>query len=183
MRREINNVISTIVTLFKLSILKLLHGKNLKFSVVERFSPNVVVEINKGGILHLGKMVRAHTGCKLKVRKGATLMLGDNVRINYNCMIFCHESISIGAGCEFGPNVLVYDHDHDFKCEEGIKSGKYLTAPVTIGENVWIGANTVILRGTTIGDNAVIGAGSIVKGDVAPGAVFYQKRIRGEGRE
>lgn len=176
MRREINNVISTAVTFMKLSVLKLAHGKNLKFSAVERFSPNVVVEINKGGVLHLGKKVRAHTGCKLKVRTGATLTIGNNVRINYNCMIFCRASISIGDGCEFGPNVLIYDHDHDFRCKEGIKSGKYLTAPVSIGKNVWIGANTVILRGTTIGDNAVIGAGSIVKGDITPGVVFIQKR-------
>lgn len=176
MRRNINNLISTIVTLIKLCILKLLHGKDLKFTAVERFSPNVVVEINKGGMLHLGKKVRAHSGCKFRVRTGATLTIGSNVRINYNCMIFCHDSISIGDGCEVGPNVLVYDHDHDFKCEEGIKSGKYLCARVRIGENVWIGANTVILRGATIGDNAVIGAGSIVKGEVPAGAVYVQKR-------
>lgn len=176
MRRSINNIISIIVTFIKLSILKLLHGGNLKFSAVERFSPNVVVEINRGGVLNLGKKVRAHSGCKFKVRTGATLTIGSNVRINYNCMIFCHDSISIGDGCEFGPNVLVYDHDHDFKCEEGIKSAKYLSTPVMIGENVWIGANTVILRGTTIGDNAVVGAGSIVKGNIPSGAVFIQKR-------
>ena len=45
-----------------------------------------------------------------------------------------------------------------------------------IGNDVWIGAGAVILRGTTIGDKAVIGAGSIVKGNVPAGSVFYQKR-------
>lgn len=176
MRRVINNLVSIIVTLFKLGLLKLVHWKDLKFYYIERFSPNVVVEVNNGGMLHLGKKVRAHTGCKIKVRKGAKLIIGDNVRINYNCMIFCHESISIGDGCEFGPNVLVYDHDHDFKCEEGIKSGKFLTAPVIIGKNTWIGANVVILRGTTIGDNVVIGAGCIVKGNIPSNAVYIQRR-------
>ena len=53
---------------------------------------------------------------------------------------------------------------------------KKLDAPCTIGNDVWIGAGAVILRGTTIGDKAVIGAGSIVKGDVPAGCVYYQKR-------
>ena len=52
----------------------------------------------------------------------------------------------------------------------------YKTAPVEIGNNVWIGANTIILRGTKIGDNCVIGAGSIVKGNVLSNSVFLQKK-------
>ena len=51
-----------------------------------------------------------------------------------------------------------------------------LKGDIIIGRNVWIGANTVILRGTTIGDNAVIAAGSVLKGDVAPNTVFLNKR-------
>ena len=54
--------------------------------------------------------------------------------------------------------------------------GSYVETPVVIGNDVWIGANVVIMRGTTIGDQAVIGAGSIVKGNVPAGKVFYQKR-------
>ena len=78
---------------------------------------------------------------------------------------------------QFSPNVQIYDHDHDFRVEGGVKAGKYKTAPVEIGNNVWIGANTIILRGTKIGDNAVIGAGCVVKGEVPAGAVLVQKRV------
>ena len=49
-------------------------------------------------------------------------------------------------------------------------------APIHIGKNVWIGANAVILRGSNIGDGAVIGAGSIIKGEVPPHTVVYQRR-------
>lgn len=48
--------------------------------------------------------------------------------------------------------------------------------PVKIGNNVWIGANTIILRGTEIGDNYVIGAGCVVKGKYNKGSVIIQKR-------
>ena len=72
--------------------------------------------------------------------------------------------------------MLIYDHDHDYRAQGGIKAGKYKTTPVRIGDNVWIGANTVILRGTTIGNNVVIGAGSVVSGNVEDNTVFIQKR-------
>ena len=53
---------------------------------------------------------------------------------------------------------------------------EYKTAPIIIGNNVWVGANTVILRGAEIGDNSVIGAGCIVKGKIPENSVFVQKR-------
>ena len=104
------------------------------------------------------------------------MIIGAGVKINYNCIFVCRDKIEIGEGVEFGPNVLVYDHDHDFRAEGGIKSKKYKTTPVVIGKNVWIGANTIILRGTTIGDNAVIAAGSIVKDNVPVNTLFVQKQ-------
>lgn len=59
----------------------------------------------------------------------------------------------------------------------GVKAMQFKTAPVEIGNNVWIAANAIILRGTKIGDNVVISAGSIVKGVVPSNTVFVQKRI------
>lgn len=53
---------------------------------------------------------------------------------------------------------------------------KFKTAPITIGNNVWIGAHALILRGTTIGDNIVVGGGTVVKGDFPANSVIIQKR-------
>lgn len=72
---------------------------------------------------------------------------------------------------------MVYDHDHDFRAEGGVKAMKYKSSQIKIGNNVWIGANSVILRGSIIGDGAVIAAGSVVKGEIPDGAVFVQKRV------
>ena len=77
MRRQVNNIISVTVTFFKLCLLKLFHGSAMKFSLIERFSPNVVIEVNKGGRLTLGSKVRIHSGSKIKVRKGGSLKIGD----------------------------------------------------------------------------------------------------------
>lgn len=50
------------------------------------------------------------------------------------------------------------------------------TAPVYIGDNVWLGANVVVLKGVTIGDNAVIAANSVVSKDVPANMLFHEKR-------
>ena len=95
------------------------------------------------------------------------------VFINDNCNINCVEEVYIGEYTKIAPNVCINDHDHNYK-HEGDQH--LIKTPVRIGKNVWIGANTVILRGTTIGDNAVIAAGSVVKGHVEANTVYYNKR-------
>ena len=174
----VNNIISVGFSLLKFSIIKLFHWKDFSFSPVERFSPNVVTEFNRGSKVCFGKMVRVHSGTKIKVRDGAQLNIGNNVKVNYNCIIACHNQIEIGEGTEFGPSVFLYDHDHDYR--SGLKENRFKCAPIIIGENCWIGANTVILRGTTLGDNCVVGAGSVIRGSYSKGTIIVQKRTEVE---
>lgn len=178
MRRIFNNIISVSYSAVRLILLKLFNGSNLRTSFIERISPNVVLEFNKGSKVILGDKVRVHSGSKIKVRENAELYIGKNVKINYYCIIACHESISIGEGTEFGPSVYVYDHDHDYRNGFSPNSDKeyFKKKAVKIGKNCWIGANTVILRGTIIGDNCVVGAGSILSGTYEANSLIVQKR-------
>lgn len=173
MRRQLNNAISVIHSAFRFWGLHIFNP-GVKTTFPERFSPNVVVEVNRGGSLRLGSKVRMHSGGKLKVRNGGRMTIGSNVKINYNCIFICRKQIEIGEGSEFGPNVLIYDHDHDYNI--GLKQEKYKESPVFVGKNCWIGANTVILRGTHIGDNCVVGAGCVLNGTFPDGSVIVQKR-------
>ena len=111
------------------------------------------------------------------VRSGGELNFGNKVAFNSGCKIVCHQKIQIGDNTIFGPNVLIYDHDHIFDCETGVKRKEYKCSEIVIGKNCWIGANTVILRGTHIGDNCVIGAGCVIKGDFESGSRIIQKRV------
>lgn len=163
------------VTLLKFFYLKILHRKKFACSFINICSPLSEVEISKHGVIHLGKRLKMRSNCHLRVRGNGRLVLGDDVSLNYGDMIVCHEDIKIGNNVQFGPNVLVYDQDHDFRVKDGLKKLLYKTSPVEIGNNVWIGANTVILRGTKIGDNSVIGAGGIIKGVYPANSVIYQK--------
>ena len=160
----------------KIGFTKLFHFKKFRGSLYSIVSPLTEISLDYGGELHIGRKFRMRDGAKIRVRKGAACVIGKNVSINSNNMVACHEKITIGDNVQFSPNVQIYDHDHDFRADGGISAMKYKTSPVQIGNNVWIGANTVILRGTVIGNNCVIAAGSIVKGIISDNSVYIQKR-------
>ena len=125
----------------------------------------------KNGTARFGKEQITRGNAVFRV-EGGDLIVGDKCFFNQNVSITCKNKVVIGDRCQIANNVVIVDHDH-----AGSENwGSYVETPVVIGNDVWIGANVVILRGTTIGDKAVIGAGSIVKGDVPAGKVFYQKR-------
>ncbi len=155
---------------------KLFNLKNFAGPYWALISPFSEITLDAGGKLTIGNSFKMRDGAKLRVRKNATLKIGDRVSINSNNIIACHDSITIGDDVIFSPNVQIYDHDHDYNAPNGLKENRYVTSPVFIGNNVWIGANAIILRGSDIGDNCVIAAGSIVKGKVDSGTVFIQKR-------
>lgn len=101
---------------------------------------------------------------------GENIHIGDNCEINMNCVFLDCGKITIGNNCGIGPNVQIYAVTHPVNPEERLSKSedgsfafwKSYTAPVTLGNNVWIGGGSVILPGVTIGDNTTIGAGSVV---------------------
>jgi acetyltransferase-like isoleucine patch superfamily enzyme len=177
MQRHFNNLFSVFFSFFKFFLIKVFKGHRFKFSIIERFSPNTHVNfLGKNSSIILGKKVRAHTGVRLKAIGKGSIIIGSNTSINYGCLFFAMEEIKIGDGVEFGPNVLIYDHDHDFRGIGGLKAKKYVCERVEIGANCWIGANCIILKGTILGDNCVVGAGSVIKGNFKDDSLIYQKR-------
>lgn len=161
----------------KMMTTRLFHVNSFKASLMCLVSPFTEITLSKGGKLQIGKRFKMRDGAKIRVRKKAICIIGNNVSINSNNMIACHEKIVLGDNIQLSPNVQIYDHDHDFRVDGGIGKMKYKTSPIMIGDNVWIGCNSVILKGTTIGNNCVIAAGSIVSGVVPDNSVFVQKRI------
>ena len=177
MNKYIRGIICLIYSNIKFLILKILYFKNFKYSIYTFFSPFTEIDIDRKSKLSIEKKVRVKSGSKLRVRKNACIEIGQNTSLNHSCIFTAHQKIKIGKNVQFGPNVLIYDHDHDFRVTDGLKNLKYKTDCVTIGNNVWIGANVVILKGTIIGDNSVIGAGSIIKGKYPSNSLIIQKRV------
>lgn len=162
--------------MFKCLILKIKNGRRFNSPFLAMMSPLTEITVDKKSMLYIKSNFRMHNGSKIRVRHGAKVFIGKNFSMSNGCVVTSYDCIEIGDNVMLGPNVLIYDQDHDYRAFGGIAAMKYLSSPIKIGSNVWIGANTLILRGTTIGDNCVIGGGSVIKGDFPSDTVIIQKR-------
>lgn len=96
---------------------------------------------------------------------GFNIEVGKKFFANYNCCILDVAKVKIGDHCMMAPNVAIYTAGHPIHPETR-NSGYEYGIGVTIGDNVWIGGNSVICPGVHVGDNVVIGAGSVVTKDI-----------------
>jgi len=87
------------------------------------------------------------------------------VYVNHNSVFLDCAKITIGSNTFIGPNCGLYTAIHPINAKERIE-GRESAKPITIGSEVWLGGNVVVLPGVTIGDRAVIGAGSVVTKDL-----------------
>ena len=110
---------------------------------------------------------------------GSNISIGQNTFVNTNCMFIDNNTISIGKNGLIAPFVQIYTATHPIKAAERVideaHSSRYLThtKPVVIGDNVWIGGNSIIFPGVTIGNNVTIGAGSVVTKDIPNDVLAY----------
>lgn len=101
---------------------------------------------------------------------GYNIEVGENFYANVNLVILDGAKVCIGDNAFIAPNVGIYTAGHPLDFPTRNKGLEY-AYPVTIGNNVWIGAGAIILPGVTIGDNVVVGAGSVVAKDIPSNSV------------
>jgi acetyltransferase-like isoleucine patch superfamily enzyme len=98
------------------------------------------------------------------------IVIGDDSFVGHQCMIFCARSVRIGRHCLMAQGAKIYDMDGHPVDAASRRSGEPMppegVAPVSIGDDVWIGTGALILKGVTIGDRAIVGANAVVTKDV-----------------
>ena len=137
----------------------------------------------RGGVIEIGKNVligRSRYGyhasmpfyTTLFVESGGKVTIGNNTRVN-GAYIHARNSISIGNNCLFASGINLLDcNGHETYSIDRTK-GTDTAEPIVLGNNVWVGINSTILKGTKIGDNCIVAAGSVVKGNF-PANVIIQ---------
>jgi maltose O-acetyltransferase len=127
-----------------------------------RGRPTIVVY----GSLTVGndwKMFSRPYPARITIEPGAEIRTGDNFGLNYGVEIYAAKSITMGDNTMIGDMVTIYDTDFH-RIDEGSEPR---VAPITIGDNVWLGRGALVLPGVTIGDHSIVAAGAVVTKDVA----------------
>lgn len=164
--------ISLLLGIIKILIYKLFNFNKIKFKLFPKMNCSFKIAMKKDTKLVIGKNFRTRNNVSFRIYDNGKVKIGDNCFFNDNCSINCQENIEIGNNFLCGQNVMFFDHDHDYKNN----INDFVKEKIKIGNNVWIGANCVVLKGVTIGDNVVIAAGTIVNKDINDNIVFYQEK-------
>ncbi len=139
-----------------------LHLSLKKHSII-RIGENLTLKSNT-----IYNYVGINKPCSIAVGNHAQLIIGNNCGMS-GTTIYAAAKITIGDYCNFGGNTFLWDtdfHPIDYKERRIHNVEKIATASISIGNDVFIGANSIILKGVNVGDRAVIGAGSVVVKDV-----------------
>lgn len=161
----------------KMAIAELKRSKSIIPSVISFKGP---CRIKSQGTIILGDLFSCNSGptfgigigvcSKISVSKGALLTIGKQFGMS-NTVINCHEAITIGDYVNIGDGCLIMDsnfHSTDWKVREDrmldVRSAK--TAPIKIGNHVFVGARSIICKGVNIGDRTIVAAGSVVVKDI-----------------
>jgi len=179
-------LIVLLIVINKISTWIILFCNNVQF---QRFQTTGVpyVSVAKGGSCSIKSNFRMNNGnwgnpigrpqrCILFVDRGASLSIGKNVGISSTAIV-AHHQITIGNNVKLGGGVCIYDTDfHSLspKSRQNASedSAQKMNKPVSIGNNVFIGAHSTILKGVSIGDNSIIGACSVVTKNIPENEIW-----------
>jgi acetyltransferase-like isoleucine patch superfamily enzyme len=184
MQKYISIAYKIIKRLFSFGIIKyenaltycMLYSNNVQFKSIHTNGVPFVM-VARGGFCQFGDNLQINNGLKgnpigrpqpsiFVVQKDAFLIIGQDVGVSSAALI-CHKSIIIGDNVKIGGGACIYDTDfHSLSSQDRLDGivdrMRTKTDSVRIGNNVFIGAHSTILKGVTIGENAIVGACSVV---------------------
>ena len=126
-----------------------------------RFGRGVRVRAFAGGTVSIGQGAFIQDDALLIAERGA-LIVGREVQVGHGSLIACHERIAIGDGTQIAEYVTIRDQDHRHGGEGRLAAQGFVSSPIEIGADVWLGAKVTVTRGVAIADRAVVGANSVV---------------------
>lgn len=143
------------------------------------------IQIRRG--VYIGKrceIISNNTGCIIlegtHINHSVTIIASENATIKIgrssigrNSLIAARESIQIGNDCSIAEFVVIRDQNHVHSLSPTlIENQGYEVAPITIGDNVWIGTKTTVLKGVSIGENSILGAHSLANKSIPPSSKY-----------
>ena len=137
---------------------------------------NFYYDISFSAKITIAENVTINESNYLTIKNNAQFSVGKNTYIT-RATISCLGEISIGENCILGEGMKLFDHNHQYsKNPFSVSKTEFNIGFIKIGNNVWTGANVVILKDVTIGDNVIIGAGCVVHKDVPANSIIINQQ-------
>jgi acetyltransferase-like isoleucine patch superfamily enzyme len=145
----------------------------LKISPDARVSPLADIEDSvRGSTIEIASGAVIDSFVKIKPAGGpGDVRIGEGTVINAGCVIYTGNGVSIGRNCAVAANCTFASVNHEYRDpDRPIAEQRFMASRggIVVEDDVWIGANTVILDGAVLGKGCVVGAGSVVRGTLAP---------------
>jgi acetyltransferase-like isoleucine patch superfamily enzyme len=186
--KSVKNVFLFLYNLYtKIPVWFLVNGNDVSLGKGFHSNGVPVIDVANGGKLYIGNNLTINNGryfnkigrqqrCYFVVGKNGVMKIGDNVGISSSAFV-CLKSITIGNNVMIGGNVVIYDTDfHSISKEKRRNSNDDILnreyKEVVIGNDVFIGAHAIILKGVNIGNGSIIGAGSVVAKSVPENEIW-----------
>jgi len=124
------------------------------------------------GNIHIGSWVMIKEGARIcPAQPDANIWIGEFTTVGYHTYIFASAGIHIGANCLLAPFCYLVDSNHGIAREKLIREQEMSASPITRGDDVWLGTQSLVLPGVTSGQGAVVGAGSVIRESVPEYAI------------
>lgn len=158
--------------LLKLCIYKIIYPTRISFKGIPQVNKSIRILTKKGAKITLGRGFKCREGVSIRADENARIVIGDNVFLNDRVSINCRKKISIGNNTIVGPGTMFFDHDHDYKNN----IDDFITKEIIVGDNCWVGANCLLLKGVKTGEKVIVAAGSIATKTIRSNVLFLQQR-------
>ena len=172
MRLQYNSYRNKLSAVARYYLARIYYGKRFACYRLSMIGKNCGVHISKKGQITCTGRIILNDHVMLQAQGTGCLRLGEFFVINRYSRIVAHERIEIGNRVTIGQMDSILDHDNHYNLEnEQLQLSGYDTAPIRIGNNVWIADKVTILRGVTVGNNVVIAANAVVNKDIPDGVI------------
>lgn len=133
-------------------------------------------DISASAVINICKNVTINESNYITVKRNSKFSIGKNTYIT-RATISCLGNIEIGENCILGEGMKLFDHNHQYDKEPfKVYKTDFNIGFIKMGNNVWTGANVIILKDVTIGDNVIIGAGCVIHKDVPSNSIIINKQ-------
>ena len=133
--------------------------------------PTARLGASDGGSIEIGRGTEIAARCTI-LAEGGTIRIGDDCHLGIGTLVHAKAGVEIGDDALVAQYVAIRDHDHGTSDPAlPYRSQGFVTAPVRLGRNVWLGVKVTVLKGATVGDGAVVGANAVVTGAIDAGVL------------